>query len=84
MASDLHPENFILEADADPHGAVLLAGAFVAFHHDVSEWYSGCLIPCERIFRAVESLGGPSGDACKSGEAASWLLLFMREELSYS
>lgn len=84
MAFDVHPENLIFEADLDPYGAILLSGAFVAFHHDVSEWYSSCIIACERTFRAVEYLGGPDGDPCESGEAASWLLLFMREELSYS
>lgn len=84
MAFDPHSETFILEADHDPHGAVLLAGAFTAFLHDVSEWYSSCVIPCEQTFRAMESLGGPDGAPCESGEEASWLLLFMREELSYS
>lgn len=83
MAFDPHLETFILEADLDPHGAILLTGAFVALHHDVPEWYSSCIIPCEQTFRAVESLGGPDGDPCESGEEASWLLLFMREELSY-
>jgi len=84
MALDPHLETFILEADLDPHGAALLAGAFIAFLHDVSEWWSASLIPCSETFRAVEPLGDPDGDACGSGEAASWLLLFMREELSYS
>ena len=84
MAFDLHPETFILEADLDLHGAVLLTGARVAFLHDVPEWYSSCVIPCEQTFRAMEFLGGPDGDPCESGEAASWLLLFMREELSCS
>jgi hypothetical protein len=84
MAFDQNPENLILEADLDPHGAVLLAAAFIAFLHDVPEWWSACLIPCEQTFREVAPFGAPDGDACDSGEAASWLLLFMREELSYS
>lgn len=84
MAFDPQPETLILEADLDHHGAVLLAGAFVAFHHDVPEWFSSCIIPCEQTFRKVEPFGDPDGDACDSGEEASWLLLFMREELSYS
>jgi len=84
LAFDPHSETSILEADLDPRGAVLLAGAFIAFFHDVSEWWSASLIPCNETFQAAEPLGDPDGAKCESGETAAWLLLFMREELSYS
>lgn len=61
-----------------------VAGAFIAFLHDVSEWLSASLIQCNETFRAAEPLGGPDGAAYESGETATWLLLFMREELTYS
>ncbi|VTU35814.1 hypothetical protein H4CHR_03754 [Variovorax sp. PBS-H4] len=83
MAFDPFPETFILEADLDPHGAVLLAGAARSFEHDDPDWWSTCIVPCAETFRAVESFGGPDGEACESGEAACWLLLCMREELRF-
>ncbi|WP_413763743.1 hypothetical protein ACEN9J_07755 [Variovorax sp. Varisp41] len=80
MAFDSQPENFILKADLNPHGAVLLAGAVRAFQHDDREWWSALLIPCEETFRVVESCGGPDGEACESGEVTCWFLLLVREE----
>jgi hypothetical protein len=83
MAFDPQPGSFILEADLDPHGAVLLAGAVRTLQHDLPEWWSTCVIPCEQAFKAVEAFSDPEGGACEAGEVACWLLLFMREELRY-
>lgn len=83
MAFDPLSETFILEANFDLQGAVLLSGAAAALQHDDPEWWGMYIIPCDAAFRALEYFGDPNGAACESGEAACWFLLFAREELRY-
>lgn len=83
MAFDLQPVTFTLEADLDPYGAVLLAGAAIALEHDIAEWWDTCIIPCEQTFRAAEAFGDPDVGPCESGEVACCLLLLMREGLRH-
>ena len=83
MAFDPLFETFVLEADLDPHGAVLLSGAVAVLQHDDPDWWGTYIIPCDETFRVVEYFGHPDGAACESGEVACWFLLFVREELRY-
>lgn len=84
MAFDHSPHSFTLEADMDPLGAVLLAGAVYCLKHEEREWWSQNAIPFEGAFNAVQALGetdDPDTPPCESGGAACWLLLLMREAM---
>ena len=81
MAFDHAADIFALEADMDPLGAVLLAGAAYCLEHREREWWDVDAIPFESAFSKVEGFGQTNTGTprCKSGETACWLLLLMRE-----
>lgn len=62
-------------------GASLLAAAAVCLETGCAEWGDSEVMPSEDVYRAVEPLSDNVDPL--SPEAASWFLLFAREELRY-